>query len=88
MTEPHRPRVKYVIGPDGNYTIAVNATDASGQPATISSQIEGTVDSVDLTKTPPTLSIGGNSYTISQIKQVIRAGATQSTSSSSSSATN
>jgi flagellar basal-body rod modification protein FlgD len=69
--------------PDGNYTISVNATDASGQPAAISSQIEGTVDSVDLTKTPPTLSIGGNNYTISQIKQVIRAGATQSSSSSS-----
>jgi flagellar basal-body rod modification protein FlgD len=67
--------------PDGNYTISVNATDASGQPATVSTQIEGTVDSVDLTKTPPTLSIGGNNYTISQIKQVVRAGATQSSSS-------
>jgi flagellar basal-body rod modification protein FlgD len=69
--------------PDGNYTIAVTATDASGQPATISTQIEGTVDSVDLSKTPPTVSIGGNNYTISQIKQVIRAGAPQSSSSSS-----
>src|SRR5438270_5533749 len=37
--------------PDGNYTISINATDASGQPATVSTQIEGTVDSVDLTKT-------------------------------------
>src|SRR5436305_1016792 len=46
--------------PDGNYTISINATDASGQPATVSTQIEGTVDSVDLTKTPPTLSIGGH----------------------------
>jgi len=68
--------------PDGNYTISINATDASGQPATVSTQIEGTVDSVDLTKTPPTLSIGGHDYTISQIKQVIRAGAKQSSSSS------
>ena len=64
--------------PDGNYTISVNATDASGQLATVSTQIEGTVDSVDLTKTPPTLSIGGNDYTVSQIKQVIRSGAAQS----------
>ena len=64
--------------PDGNYTIAVNATDASGQTTAVSTQIEGIVDSVDLTKTPPTLSIGGHDYTISQIKQVIRSGAAQS----------
>ncbi len=24
MTEPHRPRVKYVIGPDGRYTLTVD----------------------------------------------------------------
>lgn len=64
--------------PDGNYTISVNATDASGQTAAVSTQIEGTVDSVDLTKTPPTLSIGGHDYTISQVKQVIRSGTSQS----------
>jgi len=64
--------------PDGNYTLSVNATDASGQTAAVSTQIEGTVDSVDLTKTPPTLSIGGQDYTISQIKQVIRSGAARS----------
>src|SRR5437868_5678492 len=68
--------------PDGNYTISVQATDASGQTTAVSSQIEGTVDSVDLTKTPPTLSIGGHDYTISQIKQVIRAGTSKSSSSS------
>ena len=60
--------------PDGNYTITVNATDASGQPTAVSTQIQGVVDSADLTKTPPTLSIGGHDYTISQVKQVIRAG--------------
>src|SRR5439155_24929251 len=59
--------------PDGNYTITVNATDASGQPTAISTQLEGVVDSAHLTKTPPTLSIGGHDYTISQVKQVIRA---------------
>jgi hypothetical protein len=31
-----------------------------------------------LTKTPPTLSIGGQDYTISQVKQVIRSGAASS----------
>jgi flagellar basal-body rod modification protein FlgD len=60
--------------PDGNYTMSVTATDASGQTTAVTTQIEGTVDSVDLTKTPPTLSIGGQNYTISQVKQVIRSG--------------
>ena len=60
--------------PDGNYTVSVNAVDASGQPVAISTQISGIVDSADLSKTPPTLSIGGNPYAISQVKQVVRAG--------------
>lgn len=60
--------------PDGNYTIQVNAVDASGQPVSVSTQIKGVVESADLSKSPPTLSIGGNSYTISQVKQVVRAG--------------
>jgi flagellar basal-body rod modification protein FlgD len=69
--------------PDGNYTLSVSATDASGQPAAVSSQIQGVVDSVDLTKTPPTLSIGGQSYLINQVKQVIRTGSASSSNSGS-----
>jgi len=61
--------------PDGNYKISVTATDASGQTAAVSTEIQGVVDSVDLTQTPPTLSIGGQSFTVNQIKQIIRAGA-------------
>jgi flagellar basal-body rod modification protein FlgD len=61
--------------PDGNYKISVTATDASGQPAAVSTEIQGVVDSVDLTQTPPTLSIGGQNFTVNQIKQIIRAGA-------------
>jgi flagellar basal-body rod modification protein FlgD len=70
------------LWPDGNYTIGVTATDASGQTTAVSTQIQGTVDSADLSKTPPTLSIGGHDYTISQVKQVIRAGASSSQSTS------
>jgi flagellar basal-body rod modification protein FlgD len=36
------------------------------------------VDSVDLTASPPLLSIGGQSYTVDQIKRVVRPGATSS----------
>jgi flagellar basal-body rod modification protein FlgD len=61
--------------PDGNYTMAVVAKDASGQPVAIPSEIQGKVDSVDLTQTPPLLSIGGQNFTLDKIKRVLRPGA-------------
>jgi len=59
--------------PAGNYTMTATAVDASGQSTPVSTQIVGVVDSVDLSVNPPTLSIGGQNYTMDQIKQVIRA---------------
>jgi flagellar basal-body rod modification protein FlgD len=59
--------------PDGNYTISVTGKDASGQAIAIPSEVEGLVDSVDLTKTPPVLSIGGQPFTLDKIKRVVRA---------------
>jgi flagellar basal-body rod modification protein FlgD len=61
--------------PDGNYTISITAKDASGQPVAIPSEVEGVVDSVDLTKTPPVLSIGGQTFGLDKIKRVVRPGA-------------
>ena len=61
--------------PDGNYTISVTAKDATGQSVAIPTEVQGVVDSVDLTQNPPTLSIGGQSFTIDKIKRVVRAGA-------------
>ena len=58
--------------PDGNYTISVTGKDASGQPVPVSTEIEGIVDSVDLTKTPPDLSIGGQTFKLDKIKRVVR----------------
>jgi flagellar basal-body rod modification protein FlgD len=60
--------------PDGNYTISVTAKDATGQSVAIPTEVQGLVDSVDLTQNPPTLSIGGQSFTIDKIKRVVRAG--------------
>ncbi|EAQ37324.1 Flagellar hook capping protein [Nitrobacter sp. Nb-311A] len=57
--------------PDGQYTLTATAADASGNPVTVSTQIEGQVNSVDLTQSPPLLSIGGQTYTISQIKRIL-----------------
>jgi flagellar basal-body rod modification protein FlgD len=61
--------------PDGNYTITVTAQDASGQLVAIPTEIEAVVDSADLTQNPPTLSIGGQDYTLDKIKRVVRNGA-------------
>ena len=58
--------------PDGNYTITVTGKDASGQTVAIPSEIEGVVDSVDLTKTPPELAVGGQTFTLDKIKRVVR----------------
>src|SRR5581483_2225488 len=66
--------------PDGTYKMTITATDASGNPVNVSTTVTGTVDAVDLTTTPPTLTIGGNSYTTDKIKSVVRAGFTGSTS--------
>jgi flagellar basal-body rod modification protein FlgD len=61
--------------PDGNYTISVTAKDANGQSVAIPSEVEGIVDSVDLTKSPPVLSVGGQTFTLDKIKRVVRPGA-------------
>jgi flagellar basal-body rod modification protein FlgD len=58
--------------PDGNYTISVTGKDASGQAVSVPSEVVGVVDSVDLTKTPAALSIGGQTFTLDKIKRVVR----------------
>ena len=60
--------------PDGNYTISITGKDASGQTVAIPSEVEGTVDSVDLSKSPPILSVGGQNFTLDKIKRVVRHG--------------
>ena len=61
--------------PAGNYTMSITAKDASGQAVSVPTEIEGLVDSVDLTKNPPVLSIGGQTFTLDKIKRVVRSGA-------------
>lgn len=62
------------IWPAGNYTLSATGVDASGQPSTISTQIEAPVDSVDLTQTSPVLSINGQNYQLNQIQKIVRSG--------------
>jgi flagellar basal-body rod modification protein FlgD len=59
-----------VTWPDGSYTIAVTGTGASGQAITVTSQVSGTVSAVNMSATPPTLTVNGQSYPISSIQSV------------------
>jgi flagellar basal-body rod modification protein FlgD len=56
--------------PDGKYTLTATAVDTAGNPVAVSTQLQGVVDSVDLTQSPPLLSIGGQNYTVNQVKSI------------------
>jgi flagellar basal-body rod modification protein FlgD len=56
--------------PDGIYKLTATAQDSSGNTVAIPTQVGGTVSAVDLTQSPPLLSINGQSYTMSQIKAI------------------
>ena len=58
--------------PDGDYTLSITAKDASGNVTSIATEVEGTVDGVDLSQTPPVLKIGSKSFSLDKIKQVRR----------------
>ena len=62
--------------PDGNYTLSATAVDASKNTVAISTEVEATVDSVDLTQDPPLLSINGQNFTMDKIKRIVRQGTT------------
>src|SRR5882757_5203918 len=61
--------------PPGAYTLTATGKDSSGKDVAISTEVQGIVDSVDLTASPPLLSIGGQTYTTNQIKRVVRTSA-------------
>ena len=56
--------------PDGKYTLTATAADSAGNSVAVSTQVQGVVSSVDLTQSPPLLSINGQTYTVSQIKSI------------------
>jgi len=56
--------------PDGQYKMTATAADSSGNSVAVTTAIQGVVSSVDLTQTPPLLSINGQTYTVSQIKAI------------------
>jgi len=58
--------------PDGNYTLTIAAVGANGQSVAIPTTVTGVVDSVDLTRNPPLLDIGGQTFTLNQILNVVQ----------------
>jgi flagellar basal-body rod modification protein FlgD len=60
--------------PAGTYTMTATAVDASGQSTAISTQVEAPVTSVDLTQSPPLLTINGQQYTMDQLQQIVAPG--------------
>jgi flagellar basal-body rod modification protein FlgD len=56
--------------PDGQYKLTAVGTDSAGNSVGISTQIQGVVSSVDLTQSPPLLSINGQTFTVNQIKSI------------------
>jgi flagellar basal-body rod modification protein FlgD len=57
--------------PTGDYKMTVTAKDNSGNSVAVSTEVQGRVDSVDLTASPPLLSIGGQNYTTDKIKRIV-----------------
>jgi flagellar basal-body rod modification protein FlgD len=55
--------------------MTATAVDANQQSVGISTEVEAIVDSVDLTQTPPLLSINGQDYSLDRIKRIVRPGA-------------
>jgi flagellar basal-body rod modification protein FlgD len=57
--------------PAGNYAMTATAKDSSNNSVAVTTQIQGVVTSVDLTQSPPLLTIGGKTYTVSQIQSIV-----------------
>jgi flagellar basal-body rod modification protein FlgD len=58
--------------PDGVYTLSITAKDAGGNTVSVTSQISGVVDGIDVSDTTPYLQIGGLRIALDQVKAVKR----------------
>ncbi len=57
--------------PDGSYKLTATGKDSAGNTVAITTQIQGVVSSVDLSQSPPLLSIDGQTYTVNQIQSIV-----------------
>ncbi|MCG6121951.1 MAG: flagellar hook assembly protein FlgD [Microvirga sp.] len=61
-----------LFAPPGAYTLRVTAIDGSGAQVPVSTEIDGVVDSLDLSGSEPILVIGSNRVPLTQIKGATR----------------
>ncbi|SEM80085.1 flagellar basal-body rod modification protein FlgD [Methylobacterium sp. UNC300MFChir4.1] len=59
-----------LTAPDGNYSIKVAATDATGSSVSVDTSLTGTVDEVDLSGTSPVLVIGSQRVPLSSVQTI------------------
>jgi flagellar basal-body rod modification protein FlgD len=57
--------------PSGNYNISISAVGANNQNVPVTTGVQGVVTGVDVSQSPPTLTVGGQSYALSQVTQVL-----------------
>nr|HEV8010235.1 flagellar hook capping FlgD N-terminal domain-containing protein [Bradyrhizobium sp.] len=57
--------------PAGNYTMTATATNSAGASVGVTTAVQGVVTSVDLTQSPPLLTIDGKTFTVSQIQSIV-----------------
>ena len=57
--------------PAGNYTLTATGKDSNGATVGITTSVAGVVSSVDLTQSPPLLSIGGQTFTVNQVQSIV-----------------
>jgi len=55
----------------GSYKISITATDANGQSVAVATQTQGVVSGVDVSQSPPALTVNGQSYPLNQIQQIV-----------------
>jgi flagellar basal-body rod modification protein FlgD len=60
--------------PSGTYKISVSAVGANSQNVPVTTGVQGVVTGVDVSQTPPALTVGGQSYPLNQITQVLSPG--------------
>jgi flagellar basal-body rod modification protein FlgD len=60
--------------PSGPYTISVSAVGANNQNVPVTTGVQGVVTGVDISQSPPTLTVGGQSYALNQVTQVLSTG--------------
>jgi flagellar basal-body rod modification protein FlgD len=57
--------------PAGNYTMTATAAGPNGSTVGVTTGVVGVVSSVDLTQSPPLLTINGQTYTVAQIQAIV-----------------